>query len=326
MSKVAGATLKGKRVWVTGHLGMVGAAMVRALAGDNAEIVLTSRRNLDLRDQAKTLDWIIDSRPDFIFHIAAKVGGIGAIANSPADFLRDNLLIQANVLEGAYRANVQKLIFVASNCIYPQASPQPIGEDCLLMGDLEDNIRPYGISKIAGIELCRAYRRQHGCNFVIVVPANLYGPNDNYSPESSHVVAGIMRRAHEAKVSGAETLTIWGDGTPRRELLYVDDLARALKLVMEASTQSDIFNVGCGYDLPIARLAELVCAAVGFEGKLHFDISKPNGAMSKLLDSSRIRELGWRPEVSEELGLQAAYGEFVTRGIPRERCGELSEV
>lgn len=305
------ATLEGKRIWVTGHRGMLGSAMVRSLAGEGAELLLTTRAQVDLCDQAAVYAWMQENRPELVFHIGAKVGGIHANATLPADFVRENLLIQCNVIDGAYRSGVQKLVFVASNCTYPSLAPQPITEDALLTGPLDANIRSYAVSKIAGIEMCSAYRRQFGCNFVSVIPPNLYGPGDNYHPQHSHVVAGILRRAHEAKAAGADELIVWGDGTPRRELLHVDDLADAMKYVMRAPTTHELYNVGCGHDLAIAELASIIADVVGFEGRIVYDLGKPNGTMRKLLDSSRIRALGWTPKVDERFGLQSAYQDFL---------------
>jgi GDP-L-fucose synthase len=252
-----------------------------------------------------------NNRPELVFHIGAKVGGIHANVTQPADFLHDNLMIQSNVIDGAYRVGVEKLVFVATNCTYPAKAPQPISEDALLAGPLDESIRAYAVGKIAGIEMCRAYRRQHGCNFISVIPPNLYGPGDNYHPQHSHVVAGILRRTHESKVAGKSEFIVWGDGTPRRELLFVDDLADAMKFVMQSPTSHDLYNIGCGHDLAISEIATIIAEVVGFEGKIVYDTSKPNGTMRKLLDSSRIRSLGWKPKIEERIGLQNAYEDFL---------------
>ena len=304
-------SLAGKKIWVTGHKGMLGAAMVRSLATEGAELMVTSRAELDLANQAAVLDWMKSNRPELIFHIGAKVGGIHANATMPADFLRENLLIQSNVIDGAYRVGVQKLLFVASNCTYPTNAAQPIAEDSLLTGPLESNIRSYAVSKIAGIEMCRAYRTQFGCNFFSVIPPNLYGPGDNYHPQHSHIVAGILRRTHEAKLAGKPELVVWGDGTPRRELLHVDDLADGMKCLMRVPVAHDLYNIGCGHDLTIAEIAAEITKVVGYEGKVVYDRSKPNGTMRKLLDSSRIRSLGWRPAIDEKAGLKSAYSDLL---------------
>ncbi|KAI3598614.1 GDP-L-fucose synthetase [Cupriavidus necator H850] len=305
------AFFAGKKVWITGHRGMLGSALVRRFAGENAELLLTSRQELDLCDQRAVLDWVDKNRPELIFHIGAKVGGIHANATLPADFLYDNLMVQSNVMNAAYRSGVKKMIFVASNCTYPTKAEQPIKEDALMTGPLDHNIRAYAISKIAGIEMCRAYNKQHGCNFISIIPPNLYGPGDNYHPQHSHVVAGILRRTHEAKVAGKKEFVVWGDGTPRREILHVDDLSDAMKCLMAANTTYDLYNVGTGHDHAIAELATLIAEVVGFEGSIVYDKSKPNGTMAKLLDSSRIRALGWEPRISEKAGLQTSYDDFL---------------
>jgi GDP-L-fucose synthase len=304
------ASLVGRKVWVTGHRGMLGSAMVRSLKAADVEPLLTPRSEVDLTDRQAVFAWMEAKRPEFIFHIGAKVGGIHANATLPADFLRENLLIQSNVIEGAHKFGVRKLLFVASNCTYPSQAPQPITEDALLTGPLDSNIRAYAVSKIAGIEMCRAYRKQYGCDFVSLIPPNLYGPGDNYHPQHSHVVAGILRRTHEAKLAGAQEMVVWGDGTPRRELLHVDDLADAMKCLMLAPTEHDLYNVGCGHDLAIAEIASIIADVVGFAGRITYDRSKPNGTMRKLLDSSRIRALGWQPRIDERAGLRSAYADF----------------
>ncbi len=302
----------GKRTWITGHRGMLGSALVRSLSKEGANLLLASRQELDLSNQSAVHDWVDQNRPELIFHVGAKVGGIHANATYPADFLYGNLMIQTNVIDAAHHYGVKKLVFVASNCIYPAIAAQPISEDSIMTGPLENNIRSYAISKIAGIELCRAYRKQYGCNFISVIPPNLYGPGDNYHLQHSHVVAGILRRAHEAKQAGKREFVVWGDGTPRREILYVDDVAEAMKCLMAAPMTHDMFNVGCGYDFSIAELANLIAEVVGFEGSVVYDTSKPNGTMGKLLDNSRIQAIGWRPKVDEKTGLQNAYKDFLS--------------
>lgn len=301
----------GKKVWITGHKGMLGSAVVRSFTDEGAELLLTSRTDLDLTNQIAVLTWMEKNQPELIFHVGAKVGGIHANATLPADFLLDNLMIQSNVIDGAKRTGVRKLVFVASNCTYPTNAVQPITEDALLTGPLDNNIRAYAVSKIAGIEMCRAYRKQYGCDFISLIPPNLYGPGDNYHPQHSHVVAGILRRTHEAKMNGLSEVVVWGDGRPRRELLFVDDLADAMKCIMLAATTHDLYNVGCGHDLAISELASIIEDVVGFEGKIVYDTAKPNGTMAKLLDSSRIRALGWAPKVQEKDGLRAAYQDLL---------------
>jgi GDP-L-fucose synthase len=301
----------GKKVWITGHKGMLGSALVRSFALEGAELLLTSRADLDLADQAAALAWMEKYRPELIFHVGAKVGGIQANVTLPADFLLDNLMIQSNVIDGAKRTGVQKLIFVASNCIYPTNAAQPISEDALLTGPLDDNIRAYAVSKIAGIEMCRAYRKQHGCNFISVIPPNLYGPGDNYHSQHSHVVAGILRRTHEAMMADKSEFVVWGDGKPRREILHVDDLADAMKCIMLSPTTNDLYNIGCSHDWAISELATIIADVVGFKGTIVYDTSKPNGTMRKLLDSSRIQSLGWKPKVEEKAGLRGAYQDLL---------------
>lgn len=300
----------GKRIWVTGHRGMLGSALLRVLQHENATLLTATSAELDLRSQSDVNHWVKENRPELVFHAGAKVGGIHANATYRADFLRDNILIQTNVIDAAYREGVKKLVFVASNCTYPSKAPQPITEDSLLTGSLEENIRSYAIAKIAGIEMCRAYRTQYGCDFLSVIPPNLYGPGDNYHPEHNHVVAGIIRRAHQAKVSGDKEFLVWGDGTARREILYIDDLANAMKVLMSNQSEYDLFNVGLGYDFSIAELANLIVNTVGYNGKIVFDTSKPNGTMKKLLNSSRINSLGWSPIIEPTQGLKQAYEDF----------------
>ena len=306
-------SFSGKKVWITGHRGMLGAALVRNFSKLNADLLLASSQELDLRNQMAVNNWVKDNRPELVFHIGAKVGGILANATQSADFVHDNLLIQTNVIEAAHKIGVHKLLFVASNCTYPTNANQPISEDLLLTGPLEENIRSYAIAKIAGIEMCRAYRKQYGCDFISVIPPNLYGPGDNYHPENGHVVAGIIRRAHEAKIAGVDELVVWGDGTARREILYVDDLAKAMILLMTSKVTEDLFNVGCSHDLSITELANLIIDVVGYEGSIVYDKSKPNGTMKKLLDSSRIHAIGWRPKVDERTGLKNAYDDFLAK-------------
>lgn len=301
----------GKKIWVTGHRGMLGSAVMRRLQHVGAELLTTSRHDLDLCDQRAVLDWVAQHRPELVFHIGAKVGGIHANATLPADFLYDNLMIQSNVIQAAHRYGVQKLIFVASNCTYPSKAPQPISETALMTGALDENIRAYAISKIAGIEMCRAFRKQHGANFISIIPPNLYGPGDNYHPEHSHVVAGILRRTHEAKQAGKSEFLVWGDGTPRREILHVDDLADAMACLMSAPVEHDLYNIGYGIDHSITELATLIADTVGFNGRIVYDTGKPNGTMAKLLDSSRIRELGWTPKVDPRGGMKSAYADFL---------------
>lgn len=301
-----------KRIWITGHRGMLGSALVRLLKKQNCTLLLACREELDLSNQQEVFQWVNTNKPDLVFHIGAKVGGIHANSTLSAEFIYNNLMIQSNVFEASYRANVSKLIFVASNCTYPTNAPQPISEDMLLTGPLESNIRSYAVAKIAGIEACRAYRKQHKCNFISIIPPNLYGPGDNYHPQNSHVVAGILSRAHEAKLSNTD-LIVWGDGNARRELLYVEDLAEAMKCLMETDVKEDLYNVGPGYDYSIKELASIIANVIDFKGKIIFDTSRPNGTMRKLLDSTRIKSIGWRPKTEEKAGLFNAYQDFLQR-------------
>ncbi|MBX7494560.1 GDP-L-fucose synthase [Qipengyuania sp. 6B39] len=302
--------LEGRRVWVAGHGGMVGKALLRRLEREACE-VLTAPRSVDLRDQAAVECWFGENRPDGIILAAARVGGIMANATRPAEFLYDNLAIATNVIEASHRHGARKLLFLGSSCIYPKHAPQPIGEDALLSGPLEPTNEAYAIAKIAGLKLAAAYRAQYGCDFISAMPTNLYGPGDNWDPESSHVVPALIRRAHEAKLSGAESVTIWGTGTPRREFLHVDDLADACVLLLRDYSEQAPINIGSGEDIAIADLAALVARVVGFAGRIDCDPTKPDGTPRKLLDSSRLAALGWSPRIELEKGLREAYAAFL---------------
>jgi GDP-L-fucose synthase len=303
---------KNKRVFVSGHNGMLGSALVRLLKDLDAIILVMEKNSLDLRNQYEVNVWMEKSRPELIFHVGAKVGGIYANSIMPADFLHDNLLIQTNVIAAAHRYGIHKLLFVASNCIYPESASQPINEESILCGQLEENIKSYGVSKIAGIELCKAYKKQYGCNFISIIPPNLYGINDNYHPENSHIVAGIMRRAHEAKVRG-ENLVIWGTGEARRELLNVDDLARGMTLLMALNLSHDVYNMGSSKDYSVSEIAQIMAKTVGYAGNIIYDTNRPNGAMGKLLDSTRAREAGWLPSIDLESGLAIMYEDYLRK-------------
>ena len=302
--------LAGKRVYVAGHRGMVGAAVVRRLGSEPCS-VLTAPREVDLREQAAVREWFAANRPDAVVIAAAKVGGILANDTYPADFLYDNLMIEANLIEAARRAGAEKLLFLGSSCIYPKMAPQPLSEDALLTGPLEPTNEWYAVAKIAGIKLCQAYRRQHGCDFISAMPTNLYGPGDKYDLKGSHVLPALIRKAHEAKAAGAESLEVWGTGTPRREFLHVDDLADACVFLLRNYSGAEHVNVGCGSDLTIDELARLVCGVVGFEGRLEFLTDKPDGTPRKLLDTSRLSALGWQPRIGLAEGLAATYREFL---------------
>ena len=303
--------LKGKTVFVAGHGGMVGAALMRRLAQEDVELLTVKRSEVDLRDQAAVNSWFAGKRPQAVFLAAAKVGGIAANDALRGEFLYDNLMIAANVIHAAHVNGVEKLMFLGSSCIYPKLAPQPLREDSMLTGPLEPTNEPYAIAKIAGIKLVEAYRSQFGSDFVNVMPTNLYGPGDNYHPEYSHVVAALIRRFHEAKVSGVSNVVVWGTGTPRREFLYVDDLADACIRLMKTYSSSELVNIGTGKDIAIAEFARVVAASVGYAGEISFDPSRPDGTPRKLLDVSRLAKLGWRASTSLEDGIKQAYQAFL---------------
>jgi GDP-L-fucose synthase len=303
--------LAGKRVFVAGHRGMVGAAIARRLQSERCEILTAPRHTLDLKDQAAVRDWFAREKPDAVFLAAAKVGGILANDSYPADFLYDNLMIEANVVEAAFRSGVEKLLFLGSSCIYPKLAPQPIPEEALLTGPLEPTNEWYAIAKIAGIKLAQAYRRQHGCDFISAMPTNLYGPGDNYDLANSHVLPALIRKAHEAKVSGARELVIWGTGTPLREFLHVDDCADALVHVIKCYSAEQHINVGSGTDVTIKELARTVADVVGFNGEIVHDLTKPDGTPRKLMSGDRLAALGWRPQIGLAEGIAGAYRDFL---------------
>lgn len=304
-------SLEGKTVWVAGHRGMVGGAIVRRLARENCVVVTADRTTLDLRDQASVRNWVADTRPDAIFLAAARVGGILANANYPADFLYDNLMIETNIIEAAFRTGVEKLLFLGSSCIYPKFARQPIVEAALLTGALEATNEWYAIAKIAGIKLAQAYRRQHGCDFISAMPTNLYGPGDNFDLTSSHVMPALIRKAHEAKLAGASELVIWGTGKPRREFLHVDDCADACVHLMKTYSDDTHVNVGSGDDLTILDLAKLVCETVGFDGTVVRDLGKPDGTPRKLMSTEKLQGLGWAPSIPLRHGLADTYAWFL---------------
>lgn len=302
--------LAGKRVWVAGHRGMVGSAIVRRLAGEDCEVVTATHAELDLTDPAAVRAFVADRKPDAIFMAAAKVGGILANDTMPADFLYDNLMIAANVTEAAYRSGVGKMLFLGSSCIYPKAAPQPIPESALLTGPLEPTNEWYAIAKIAGIKLAQAYRKQHGCDFISAMPTNLYGPGDNFDLNTSHVLPALIRKAHEARVAGADHITIWGTGTPRREFLHADDCADACVFLMQRYSDHDHVNVGSGEDIAILDLAKLVCEVVGFEGEVCTDPTRPDGTMRKLMSSETLKGMGWGGKQDLPSGLLRTYRWF----------------
>lgn len=302
------------KIYVAGHRGMVGSAIVRRLA--NAGFLnLTTRtsKELDLRRQVEVEKFFEDEQPEYVFLAAAKVGGILANNTYRAEFLYDNLMIEANIIEAAYRSGVKKLLFLGSSCIYPKLAPQPLNEESLLTGALEPTNEPYAIAKIAGIKLCDAYRAQFGCNFISAMPTNLYGPNDNYHPENSHVLPALIRKFHEAKRDDLPFVTLWGTGTPRREFLHVDDLADACLFLMLQFDEPGLVNIGVGEDLPILELAQMVSSIVGYEGVIQHDLTKPDGTPRKLMDVSKLHRLGWKASIPLEAGIRSVYEEVKTQ-------------
>ena len=304
--------LTGKSVYVAGHRGMVGAALVRRLAREDVKLVTVDRREVDLCNQAAVFDWFAKMRPQVVFLAAAKVGGIVANATLRAEFIYDNIAIAANVIQAAHQNGAEKLMFLGSSCIYPKLAAQPLREDSVLTGPLEPTNEPYAIAKIAGIKMAEAYRSQYGSDFISVMPTNLYGPGDNYHPELSHVVAALIRRFHEAKVAGARSVVVWGTGTPRREFLYVDDMADACVHLMKTYSQAELINIGTGEDITIAEFARVVAEIVGYSGEISFDTSRPDGTPRKLLDVSRLDKLGWRATTSLHEGLKRAYAAYLS--------------
>lgn len=308
-------SLAGRRVYVAGHRGMVGSAVVRRLESDGVEVVTATRQQADLRDPAAVTAFLEDTKPDVVVVAAAKVGGILANDTYPADFLYENLMIEANLIHGAFKSGTEKLLFLGSSCIYPKVSPQPIPEDALLTGPLESTNEWYAIAKIAGIKLCQAYRKQHGVDYISAMPSNLYGPNDYFDPEKSHVIPALLRRFHEAEQRGDGTVTCWGTGTPRREFLYVDDLADACAFLLESYSGYEHVNVGTGDDITIKELAETVKSVTGFKGDIAWDTSKPDGTMLKRMDVSRINDLGWKATTPFPVGLEKAYHWYLENPI-----------
>ncbi len=303
--------LAGKRVWVAGHNGMVGSAVVRRLAGEDCTVLTVGRDTVDLTRQTETDAWMAETRPQVIFLAAARVGGIHANNSYPARFLYDNLTIETNVINAAWRLQVEKLLFLGSSCIYPREAPQPIPESALLTGPLEATNQWYAVAKIAGIKLCQAYRRQYGCDFISAMPTNLYGPGDNFHPQNSHVPAALLLRLHQAKRSEAPEVMVWGAGTVRREFLHVDDLADACLFLIKHYSAEEPINVGTGHDLTIADFAELIRTVVRYRGRLSYDTSRPDGTPRKLLDTSRLRALGWSAPTSLETGMRQTYTWFL---------------
>lgn len=318
-------SLKGKRVWVAGHRGLVGSGLARRLAQEDCEVLTIDHQNLDLTRQDEVERWMSEARPQAIFMCAAKVGGIVANDTNPVPFLYDNLTIAANVIHAAAANRVEKLLYLGSSCIYPKLSPQPIKESALLTGALEATNEWYAVAKIAGLKLCQAYRRQYGCDFISAMPTNLYGPGDNFDLKSSHVIPALIRKAHDAKRQGRAELVVWGSGTPRREFLHVDDAAEALVRLMTHYSADSHVNVGSGSELSILELAKLIARVVGFSGEVVTDQSKPDGTPRKLLDSSKLTNLGWRPRIGLMEGLASTYTWFQQAGpqaAPQPRMGD----
>jgi GDP-L-fucose synthase len=302
-----------KRVYVAGHTGMVGSAIVRRLGSEGCEILTLERRDLDLRRSEQVDRWMPEAKPDAVFLAAGKVGGIHANSTYPADFIADNLAIELNVIRSAYEMGVQKLLFLGSSCIFPRLAPQPMTEEMLLTGPLEPTNQWYAIAKIAGIKLCEAYRLQHGADFISVMPTNLYGPGDNYHPQDSHVPAALISRFHAAKLAGEPHVSVWGTGTPRREFLAVDDLADACVFLMKHYSDAGFVNIGSGEEITIADFARLVAEVVGYQGRIIFDSSRPDGMPRKRLDISKLTTLGWRPKTPLRDGLRQMYADFLAR-------------
>ena len=305
------------RIYVAGHRGLVGSALVRRLQQEGAQqLILRTHEELDLTDQAAVESFFASEKPDYVFLAAAKVGGIHANTTYPAQFLRDNLAIQTNVIHSAWKHGTKKLLFLGSSCIYPRDCPQPMQEEYLLTGPLEPTNEAYAIAKIAGLKMCQAYRRQYGFDAIVAMPTNLYGPGDNYHPENSHVVPALIRRFHEAKLAGAPQVVIWGSGKPLRELLHVDDLADALLLLMQRCSDEDMVNVGSGQEVNVAQLARIIADVLSYRGKLIFDTSKPDGTPRKRLDTARLDSLGWRARTGLRDGLYTTYRAYI------DHCGQ----
>jgi GDP-L-fucose synthase len=307
--------LSGRRVFVAGHRGLVGSAIARRLAQVQCDLVTVGRNQLDLTRQDETGRFLLSTRADVVIVAAGKVGGIHANSTLPAQFIYENIMIAANLIHGAFRAGVRKLLFLGSSCIYPKLARQPITEEELLSGPLEPTNEWYALAKIAGVKLCQAYRRQYGADYISVMPSNVYGPGDNYHPQNSHVIAALIRRFHEAKQSGSQTVTVWGTGTPRREFIFVDDLAEACILVLEQYSGELHLNIGTGEDITIADLAQRVAQVTGYRGEITFDPSRPDGTPRKLLDISKLTSLGWKAHTPLAVGLARSYVDFLARAV-----------
>ncbi len=312
-------TLRNKRVWIAGHRGLVGAALMRRLEREGCELVTTSRESVDLRRSDQVERWMADTRPQAVFVAAAKVGGIYANDTRPAEFIYDNLMIQTNIVEAARRVGVEKMMLLGSSCIYPRLAPQPIPESALLTGPLEPTNQWYAVAKIAGIKIGQAYRRQYGCDFISVMPCNLYGPGDNFDLMSSHVVPALINKAHNAKVTRAPAIEVWGTGAVRREFLYVDDAADGMVYLMKHYSDEGFVNLGPGSDVSIIDLVGMVCRVVGYHGGIHFDSSRPDGVPRKMVDTSLAASLGWRARTPLQQGLEATYRWYVENVAPEKQ-------
>ncbi len=307
--------IKGKKIWVAGHKGMVGSALVRRLKSEDCELIVAGHDKIDLKDQTKTHTWLKENKPDVVFLAAAKVGGIWANNTYPAEFLYDNLMIETNVIHGAYLAGVEKLVFLGSSCIYPKLAERPMKEEALLTGSLEPTNEWYAIAKIAGIKMCQAYRRQYGCDYISAMPTNLFGVGDNYDEKGSHVVAALVQKAHRAKLAGDTSVELWGTGEPLREFLYVDDLADALVFLLKNYSDEQHINIGSGIEYTIRELAKTVAKIVGFDGRFVFDMSEPDGTPRKLMDSTRLANMGWKASTHLEDGLRSAYEWYIAHNF-----------
>jgi GDP-L-fucose synthase len=310
------AITKNSKIYVAGHRGMVGSAIVRRLqSAGYSNLVTRSHVELDLINQAAVMEFMQQEKPDYIFLAAAKVGGIQANNTYRADFIYQNMMVQANIVQAAYQAGVERMLFLGSSCIYPRDCPQPIREEYLLTGPLEQTNEPYAIAKIAGVKLCESYNRQYGTAYISAMPTNLYGPNDHYDLNNSHVLPALIRKAHEAKQRGDKQLVVWGSGKPRREFMYVDDMAAACVFLMDSDVRDGLFNVGLGTDVTIRELAETIMDVIGFKGEIVFDSSKPDGTPRKLLSTERLRSLGWEARTELREGIRNAYADFISRKI-----------
>lgn len=303
-------SLENKRIWIAGHQGMVGSSVLRRLQTENCECLTATRQQLDLCKQEQVEKWLKDNKPDVVIICAAKVGGILANSTYPADFLYQNLMIECNIIHSAFKTGIEKLLFLGSSCIYPRITDQPIIESALLTGSLEPTNEPYAIAKIAGVKLCETYRKQYGCDFISAMPTNLYGPNDNFDLQTSHVIPALIRKTHEAKQNGNQSLTIWGTGKPRREFLHVDDAADALIHILKNYSEAEHINLGTGKDISISDLVSKIIQIIEFKGEIIYDTSKPDGTPRKCLNINKLEKLGWCPNINLEQGLQHTYTWF----------------